>query len=155
MGARSREENLREGRGRTKRSASGVCYELLPCDRARFSSIGYSWAVGDIHDNPYEVVLVERIHVMPVAFHLLRLVTGRTEMLHNLELPPRRSSPGTSRPSLNRRGSSTSNRHHLLLIRRLLTVKGMFWSRRFSRLPRARGVGQNQDAPRKAAQQKG
>jgi hypothetical protein len=42
-------------------------------------------AVRDIHDDPYEVVPVENPTVTPVAFHLLRLVTGRTEMIHDFE----------------------------------------------------------------------
>jgi hypothetical protein len=42
-------------------------------------------AVGDIHDDPYEVVSVENPTVTPVPFHSLRLVTGRPEMIHNFE----------------------------------------------------------------------
>jgi hypothetical protein len=52
----------------------------------------------------------------PVAFNFLRLVAGRAGVINNLQDGFGQPFRGTSRPSLNWRGSSTSNRRHLLLI---------------------------------------
>jgi hypothetical protein len=42
-------------------------------------------AVGDIHDDPYEVVPVENPTVTPVPFHSLCLIAGRAEVLDDFE----------------------------------------------------------------------
>src|SRR5215470_16404334 len=42
-------------------------------------------AVGDIHDNPHQVVPVENATVTPVPFHSLGLITGRAEVIDDFE----------------------------------------------------------------------
>ena len=42
-------------------------------------------AVGNIYDDPHQVVPIENPTVTPVPFHFLRLVTGRPEVIDDFE----------------------------------------------------------------------
>jgi hypothetical protein len=66
-----------------------------------------------------QVITVVDTFLQPVPFDVLRFVARRAELIDNLRTASASHSSGTSRPSLNWSGSSTSNRRHLLLIARL------------------------------------
>jgi hypothetical protein len=64
-------------------------FKLLKADFPAVPKLSHPAAirggVGHINDHAHEVVSEENASVTPVAFHLLRLVAGRAELINNLQ----------------------------------------------------------------------